>query len=65
MFATDTCHCTCCPGTTGLVNNAFDTTRFACGDGEFDGEATAVCEDADGSGPPVTVTEFAGVTVAF
>ncbi|KJS50992.1 hypothetical protein VM98_39590, partial [Streptomyces rubellomurinus subsp. indigoferus] len=32
---------------------------------EFDGEATAVCEDADGSGPPVTVTEFAGVTVAF
>ncbi|KJS51032.1 hypothetical protein VM98_39390, partial [Streptomyces rubellomurinus subsp. indigoferus] len=65
MFVTDTRHCTRSPGTTGLVSSTFDTTRFACGEGEFDGEATAVCEDADGSGPPVTVTEFAGVTVAF
>ncbi|KJS52118.1 hypothetical protein VM98_33385, partial [Streptomyces rubellomurinus subsp. indigoferus] len=64
-MVTDTRHCTRSPGTTGLVNNTFDTARFARGEGEEVGEATAVCAVADGSGPPVTTAVFVGVTVAF
>ncbi len=65
LLVTVTRHWICWPGTTGLVSSDFDTVRFACGDGEPEGEATAVWVDAVGSGPPVTVTVFVGVAVAF
>ncbi|MFJ8045770.1 hypothetical protein ACIRBX_35195, partial [Kitasatospora sp. NPDC096147] len=46
------------------MSSTFDTDRRANSEGELEGDPTAVRVGDAGSGPPVTVTTFVGVTVA-
>ncbi|KJY23943.1 hypothetical protein VR45_41660, partial [Streptomyces sp. NRRL S-495] len=56
LLVTVTRHWIWRPGTTGSVRRTLETVRLACGDGEPEGDATAVWVGVEGSGPPVTVT---------